>query len=363
VSGNEAGLQPLEEERNAPRREHIIDKRPTAPPRPGDSSAARRRQEPAPEPVQDYEVVDADEVTGPPSRAVRPDGPRSGARSAPQDDYEVVDEDDHRPRRKSRRRDDDYEEEDDFDDDYDDEPRRRPRRRRARRFDRPRWRGPARKIDQQAAISLGIGIFLLVFLALTPLLSWIHVSGSFGGMTLGGGLGDTSLLKASSWEGPLILGFSLAAAVFVGVTLAMFFVLDPDASDMLSSISGGVALAWSSTVVLWMLGFIWKIFAISLTIHSKIKEAQEKAKQLNPQLQNNPMFNQTVEKIDVSLYPGVGLWLCLLAAIGVAALFSYLVAGRRRSEWLLIGYGVGLLVGILLVVFNVKPWETIPDLK
>ena len=359
---NESGLQPLAEEVQPARRERIVEKTPVPPPRPADVPAARRPPLPAPEPLPDYEVLDDEvgDVAVQPSPAARPDGPRSGARRGqPAPDYEVVDDqhdlEEDRPRRRSRpSRRDDY---DDYDDDYDRESGRRPRR--GRRFGRRR-RGPARRMDTETAVTLGIGIFLMVFLALTPLLNWVHMSGSFGGLSMSAALGDASLFRI--WEGQLIFGFSLASAVFVGVALAMFFVLDPEASDSLSSACGCVAACWGTAVVLWMLGFVWKIFAISFAIHSRIKEVQEKAQQLNPQLKNNPLFNQTLEKVEISIYPGVGLWLCLLAAIGVVAAFSRLVVSRQRNEWLLVACGAGALIGILLVVFNVKPWETLPQL-
>jgi hypothetical protein len=269
-----------------------------------------------------------------PGEAIEP-GARP-SRSRP-DRYQ---DEDYPPRGARSRRpgpDDDY-------DEYDD--------RRGSRYDESRGRRRTREPFVGTLVCLGIGIGLLLFLGLTPLFNYAGVSAKAGnlnipGGNLGGSQASPSLFKGDKdfdggWQGKVILIVTLLIAVFSAVCLILYLTINPAASDLITTISGCIAGAWSITVAFWYVGFIWKVFTFS----SKFKEFFGG--------RNNP-FGGTIE---VSVSPGIGLWFGLVAALGAVGVFSTLMTLRGKTLWIYLAEGIGLLLGILLMLVAVRPWKT-----
>jgi hypothetical protein len=137
-------------------------------------------------------------------------------------------------------------------------------------------------------------------------------------------------------EGKIILILTLACTVFCLASLVLYLTVPDKLSNVFLTIGGCLASGWGITVLLWLLGFIWDI----LTVNSSLKGI------------GRPGSNEE------GIAPGAGLWVGLVVAAGVVAVFSTLLALRRQALWLYLGEGCGLLLGILLVAVNVQPWDT-----
>jgi hypothetical protein len=337
AANDEPGMLPIDEPAREP-----VEEPPPPPTRRPPTVVTYQATPPAPA----YDDAGYEEVDDPLQHERDPYEP-TGA-----DDYDVIDEseEEYEPVRRpseTRRYRDEYDEPED-----DDAPR---RRRRGRRFRRPRRKS---SLDTSDVVGMAVGIALLVFLGLTTLMPWVYASASVGNFNMSTSMGgDMSIL--SSWEGKLILGGSLGAGVLVGLALALSFSVPPPADEILVDAGNSVAGGWGTLVAIWMIGFPWKMFHISFAIKSRIREFQNQAKALNRGMANNPALNQ---KIDFSFYPHVGMWLCFLVALGVVGLFCYQVANRQQTVWLAVAQAVGLLGGLMLLIFNVKPWEALPGI-
>ena len=260
-----------------------------------------------------------------PGEAIEPGGRPS--RSRPER-YEDEDYPPREARSRRQRSDDDY-------DDYDD--------RRGSRYHEPRGRGRTREPFVGTLICLGIGIGLLVFLGLTPLFNYAGVSLKANINTPA--QSSPSLFKGDNevkgWQGKVILIVTLLMAVFSLVSLILYLTINPVASDVIMTIGGCIAGAWGVTVAFWYVGFIWKVFTLS----SKVKE----------------MFQKLGGNFELSIYPGIGLWLGLVVALGTVGVFSTLLTLRGKTLWIYLAEGIGLLLGILLMLVAVQPWKTSAD--
>jgi hypothetical protein len=57
------------------------------------------------------------------------------------------------------------------------------------------------------------------------------------------------------------------------------------------------------------------------------------------------------------LSPGIGLWLGLGIGVAVVGIFAALMTVRKQTLWLYAAEGLGLVLGVLLIVLTVQPWD------
>lgn len=182
--------------------------------------------------------------------------------------------------------------------------------------------------------ALIIGIVSLVLLSLIPQVRWLYLSRSssdpernrdrteliqlmFLGQHLGtGGPGATFLMFSG------LLAFGSVVCLLLRDT-------SKETSDQAIAVFGGLGIGWGVTVFFWLLGFIWKAFALASEIGSR----------------------------NFTVLPGFGLIIGFFAALAIIAVFGYLVASRRRWVWLAASAGLGFFFGLFLLVFNVRPWD------
>ncbi len=167
------------------------------------------------------------------------------------------------------------------------------------------------------------------------------------------GMPKTSLING--WEGKVMLGVSVLLAILIGVSLLLWFTGGPDVAELMAAISGSLAAGWGIACMLWVIGIMWKVYAVS----AKMNSAMDKAKSL---LGRGGMPGLPKVESSFSMFPSIGAWLALLASIVVIALFCAVVMRRRQPIWLAIGAAAGAIAGILLLTLNAKPWDTGPDL-
>jgi hypothetical protein len=271
----------------------------------------------------------ADEGVQPVNRPSRSGAPR----------YDEDDDDDRRPvpARSRRRSRDDYDDDDDYDD-------RRSSRR--PRYDEPRGRRWAREPFVGTLVCLGIGVGLLLFLGFVPLFSYAGISATANNITLPTTQAVPSLLKGDKdfdggWQGKVILIVTFLVAAFVVVSLILYLTISPAVSDLVLTSSSCVAGGWCVALALWYVGFIWKVF----TLARKVKE----------------MTPNSFMGVEISLTPGVGLWLGLAIALGTVGVFSTLMTLRGKMLWIYLGEGIGLLLGLLMMLVAVQPWKIPAD--
>jgi len=333
------------------------------PKKPGATQVGRRP--PVVDDIEELEEVETVDVAEP-----APPKPAS-SRSKPQeidDDPEVVEDDEDAepaPRKTRSKRPRDVDDEvDALEDDEDDSP---PRRRRPRL---PRsGRRKTSLSDPALVASMGAGVVALILVAVAPFLSWVHVSASVtvngvkttvGGEEFqkapgGGGLAPGKMSLIDGWEGKAMLGVSATLAVLIGVSLLLLFTAGSDVAGLMATLSGTAAACWGIACMLWVIGIMWKCYAVSAKMHSFMNKAKELSKGFA--IQGAPNVDSSF-----SMYPSLGAWLALMASIAIIALFCSLVVRRSQPIWLAIGAGVGALAGILLVTLNARPWDTGPAL-
>lgn len=234
-------------------------------------------------------------------------------------------------------------EEDESYDDYDEDDDRRPRRRRTREEDERRRRPVWPEVS--TLVCLGLGIFCFLVLSIIPLFSYATASGAVLGFSASKSsdslfTGDPDFI--GTWQGKVLMIATLAVLVLTAVALILYLTFRPEDSDPIITITGAVAGAWGVTVLLWLLGLIWKVFNLS--------------GEINKRLANNPLG-----KAEISITPGVAIWIGLIVAVGGLAAFSTLMSLRRKTLWMYVGEGVGLALGILITVLVVQPWKTTYD--
>lgn len=223
------------------------------------------------------------------------------------------------------------------------------------------------KLDASTGIMLGVAIFLLVFLALTPLLTWAWQSVTFniGNQTRSGsaslsGLGKISNSQGqvgsvgSSWprtHGWLILSISLTAAVIVGLIVAVGAILGLAEDWSYEVLTGGTVFggAWGTISTVWTLANIWKVISGWIKASSDLRKAKELL----------PGGFRAVESVTV--LPGLGLWLGLLASIALIAVFTAMAGRRQRIVPMLIAHAIAAGIGLLILLFFVQPWSALTD--
>jgi hypothetical protein len=263
--------------------------------------------------------------------------------------------------------------ESDWEDEVEDEDtwvERRLARQRARKRHAKRLRRTC-SLDQSQGVCLGVGLFVLVFLGLTPMLPWAYISASskvtvagqtqkksFSGSVTGMGKlsGSEAPVKfepKGTTEGWTILFLSIAAATLVGLALVVHGIQQFQRDWSAEVLTGATALAcaWGMTASFWMLGNIWRVVTMWIHASSKIREAKERMAGM--------ASSAVVPDLDISItvLPHFGLWLGLLAGVAVVVLFSLLANQRDRSNWALIANAIGAAAGLLIVLFYIQPWS------
>lgn len=178
--------------------------------------------------------------------------------------------------------------------------------------------------------ALLVGIVALVLLSFIPQVRWLYVSSKdqdrgrvellqrmFAGSLMGDG------------PGTALLTYSALLALLSIVCLLVLGKVPPEVSDSAITAVGAMAGGWGVTVLFWLLGYIWKAFAVASEVGSK----------------------------SLTILPGFGLILGFFAALAIIAVFGYLVASRRRFFWLLGAGALGFFFGVFLLIFNARPWD------
>jgi hypothetical protein len=195
--------------------------------------------------------------------------------------------------------------------------------------------------------ALGVGICCLALLSIAPRMEWIFLTNRSHNFTPIGqepvrrefanrdiAIGDPFLdIRAASAD---FRYYSLAVAVLAVIALMLTPTTLRDLTDGAIAASGSVAVGWAAIAGIWQLGILWKVFAFASIIHDQ------------------QVFSG-VHNADAGVWPGPGLVLGLLASLIAIAVFGSLVASRKRYLWLLTGATMGMAIGLLLLVFYIKP--------
>lgn len=196
--------------------------------------------------------------------------------------------------------------------------------------------------DPASLVMFGIGIALLVLMALTPVMPWIYMSMSAtrpDGQTMSQGNWETG------WNAPggkAIFGISLGVTgLSILVLVLSLTALPREASNIVLGVGSAAAAAWGTAAAIWFIAIIWKF----LTFGSELSSALDAARAMGA-------------KASVGVYPNIGVLLGFLAAISVATLFSLAFVCYLRPEFLLIAHGIGLITGILILCLHVEPWNS-----
>jgi hypothetical protein len=204
-------------------------------------------------------------------------------------------------------------------------------------------------------LALAVGIGALTLLALSPMMHWIYISKpdkvqSRPDVLFPDGLkvlpdGTEETLLANLYLNESVAGFdilyiSLAIAALALVALMLAPTQQRDLADGAIAASGSAAVGWGVLVGIWQLGLTWKV----INLAGRYTEQQRV---------------QNIRPPTASVYPGPGLGFGLLAATVVVLVFAILVLSRKRILWVLTAGGIGFLIGLLILVLNVKPWQDI----
>jgi len=195
--------------------------------------------------------------------------------------------------------------------------------------------------------ALGVGICCLALLSIAPRMEWIFLTTRPHDFTPIGqepvrrdfanrdiAIGDPFLdIRSASAD---FRYFSLAVAVLAVVALMLTPTTMRELTDGAIVASGSVAVGWAAVAGIWQLGILWKVFAFASIVHDQ------------------QVFSG-VRNADAGIWPGPGLALGLVANLIAIAVFGSLVASRKRYLWLLTGATMGMVIGLLLLVFYIKP--------
>lgn len=214
--------------------------------------------------------------------------------------------------------------------------------------------------ETSTVVCLGIAILLLIGLGLTPLFDWMPASVKGPGeYTFSPGAFSTPTIH--EWVGKVILGVSVVMAVLAAVAIVLLYALEESAGNTFLAIVCGLAGGWGLTAVAWLFGVVWKVFYLA----SKYREAIAGLRNRPVRQMGSDSFGSAAPAapplpagsfdMQISMYPYVALWLGLAAALLVAVLLSYVAATRRRKMWSYVAEGIGLLIGIFLLILNVRP--------
>lgn len=184
---------------------------------------------------------------------------------------------------------------------------------------------------------LGAGMVFLVCLALTSQLNWFSVTVTGSGKDF-----DPQSVKKLEkemvrWEGKVLLGVSLAAAALAGIALGLYFAMDRETAEHYVTAGACFAEAWGVSVLLWLLGFMWLwIVSVRYKVEYKL---------------------QTLPEVNVQFLPDMGLIIAVVMSLGAVVVFSYVITKMEQKGWLWMSQLMGIIVGVLLVVLDVKPWD------
>ncbi len=223
-------------------------------------------------------------------------------------------------------------------------------------------------LGSDSITALAVGIVLLIGLALTPFLPWLSMSEkksegntwekkttSVTGMGTATRTISTSEreprereLEGGPKEGLGIMIISIVAAVIVaaGLSLCLSAVMERSlASDVLAG-SMAAAAAWATAAIVWVLGYVWQVVTLAMEKRKDTRAIRE-------------MIKDRPGNLDYSAttLPSFGLWLGLFAAIGIAATLTHASGSLRRRNWLLIAEAAGFVIGLIIVLTYVQPWE------
>jgi hypothetical protein len=189
-------------------------------------------------------------------------------------------------------------------------------------------------------VGLGFGIGLLGFLSVMPFFAmytikdWDPVLGS----------GDRSPPAIGGMiqlpEGMVILIPTAVAGILCLASFISVLTLPARVADFLVTLSGTLAVAWSLTLVCWLIGYIAEIIMLK-------------------------SFVEAPDNFDWrpgTMAPGLALWLGMGMAMLAVFVFAILLAIRGRTLWLSLAGGLGLVGGTLVVVLLVRPWDHGPML-
>lgn len=254
---------------------------------------------------------------------------------------------------------------------------------------------PGKAESNRASIFLfGGGIALILSAALAPLLTWISIAVKQGvgedkkhlatisirGM---GGAGpkaeavhDTKtdhLFALSRPEGGLIMGLGFLVAVLLTVGFALFGVLEGKLAEQVLNSTLLVGLGWGICLVVWGLAWLLKTIALSHEMQKGLAEAQSRIEVKSGTRSMEFTFQP---------FPGPGLILILLAALLLAYILSRIAShlNKQRQQLfraeqlkgvsrqaverlymgrkeLLVAEGAGVLLGVLILLFVVQPWN------
>lgn len=216
----------------------------------------------------------------------------------------------------------------------------RPRPRRRVAFDEP-------KPDRNAAIMLGVCAFFLLVLGLSTLLPWINV---YGG-------GDaTSTRGISTLSGQVMLGISALACLIAGGAAIAYRQMPVKAANDMAAIAAAAAGGWASACSVWLIGWLWKGYGSGERLHEIISR---RGSPLNMALlpPDSPLAGH-VYGTDLKISLGSGLWVGLAMGLLVVGVFTHLLGTRQRGGALLVCPMGGLLVGAVLLIYAVHPWDT-----
>jgi membrane protease YdiL (CAAX protease family) len=234
------------------------------------------------------------------------------------------------------------------------------------------------------------GIVLIVLAAFAPLFPWLSISVKEGDadnskkvrtITMNGmgavdrkddvkGTTQSSELSSSVRpEGRLILGSCIAVAVVLttGFTLAVSGALQRKLSEQILNATLLAGLAWGILLTIWSLAWFWKVVTFSHALQKGLEEVR---------------FGARTAEFTIRPFPGMGLFVVVLAGLFLAYLFSQVASrlNKLRKQMFLaeqmkgvskqaveklymgrkllrIAEGVGVLLGGLILVLLVRPWE------
>jgi hypothetical protein len=189
-------------------------------------------------------------------------------------------------------------------------------------------------------VCLGVGIAFLVFLSLIPLFPMMSMSVSMrmGGVAVDSQSQSSPSLFSDNWHGKVLLIVGLVVSLVAIGGLVLCLMMPPRTAELFVTVSSCIGGAWGILALVWLAGWVWKVLKAS----QQVKEM---------------MGIRGGGEVDLSVGPSFGMWTGLAVALLVAAAFSTLMSLRGKTLWLYIAEGVGLLLGVLLLVVAVKPWE------
>lgn len=187
-------------------------------------------------------------------------------------------------------------------------------------------------------IVCGVGVVLLIVLGVAPFLNWFSLKNTGGGAMPADLYTPKTTLLGGEWdkEGKIFIGVTFFCALLAGVGLALYGALGEDAGEHALTINSCIAEFWGVATLIWTLAFTW------WWIFIKRYQFEEKMK--------------TNLSVNISATPDIGMILAIVAALLVCVLFSYSITKRGDTGWCYLSQFLGLALGALLVVLDVKPW-------